>query len=168
MVIRVLIYILIFTFKVLENALGTLRMILIANGKKQIGAILQLIISLIWILSTSMVITNIIKDYFKIIAFILGSYIGSLVGSIIEEKLALGANLIMVITEKYASNMIRSIRKKGFALTTFKGKGKNDFKTILIIVVKRKLRNEVFNIVKRYDNEAMIITENANATGGYY
>ena len=68
MVIGVLIYILIFTFKVLENSLGTLRMILIANGKKQIGAILQLVISLIWILSTSMVITNIIKDYFKIIS----------------------------------------------------------------------------------------------------
>ena len=26
----------------------------------------------------------------------------------------------------------------------------------------------VAHIVKKYDNEAMIITENANATGGYY
>ena len=161
-------YILIFLFKVLENALGTLRMILISNGKKQIGAILQLIISLVWILSTSMVISNIINDPLKIIVFMLGSYFGSSVGSKLEEKLALGSNLVMVITNKYANQMIRTIRKKGFALTTFKGKGQNDFKTVLIIIVKRKLRNEIFNIVKKYDNEAMIILGNASATGGYH
>lgn len=161
-------YILIFLFKVLENALGTLRMILISNGKKQIGAILQLIISLVWILSTSMVISNIINDPLKIIVFMLGSYFGSLVGSRLEEKLALGSNLVMVITNKYANQMIRTIRKKGFALTTFKGKGQNDFKTVLIIIVKRKLRNEIFNIVKKYDSEAMIILGNASATGGYH
>lgn len=143
-------------------------MILISGGKKQIGAILQLIISFIWILSTSLTLNNIINDYFKIVVFMLGSYIGSLIGSIIEEKLALGSNLIMVITNKDCSNMIRCIRKKGFALTSFKGKGINKEKSILIIVVKRKLQKEVLYIIKRYDNEAMIITNNTSATGGYY
>lgn len=163
-----MVYLLIFIFKILENALGTLRMILISGGKKQIGAILQLIISFIWILSTSLTLNNIINDYFKIVVFMLGSYIGSLIGSIIEEKLALGSNLIMVITNKDCSNMIRCIRKKGFALTSFKGKGINKEKSILIIVVKRKLQKEVLYIIKRYDNEAMIITNNTSATGGYY
>lgn len=143
-------------------------MILISNGKKQIGAILQLIISLIWIISTSLVIIDIIKDPLKILAFALGSYFGSFIGSMIEEKLAIGSNLIMVITGADSKCMIRNIRKKGFAVTSFKGKGKDEFRTILIIVVKRKLRKEVFKIIKKCDKEAMIIVESASAMGGYH
>lgn len=162
------IYLLIFIFKVLENALGTLRMILISNGKKHIGALLQLIISLIWIFTTSIVIVDVNKDPMKIFVFVFGTYIGSLVGSILEEKLALGSNLIMVITNEDAKRMLKNIRKIGFAVTSFKGKGKENFKTILIIHIKRKLRNKVFRIIKKCDNEAMIITFNASASGGYH
>ena len=165
---NIAIYIIIFVFKVLENSLGTLRMIFISNGRKQIGAFLQLIIALIWILTTSMVIVDINKDPLKIFVFVFGTYIGSLVGSIIEEKLALGANLIIVITNDVAKCMLKSIRKKGFAVTSFKGKGQNSFRTVLIIYVKRKLRNQIFKIIKKCDNEAMIITFNASATGGYH
>lgn len=161
-------YLLIFIFKILENALGTLRLILISNNKKHIGALLQLIISLIWIISTSLVIIDINKDIMKIIFFILGSYIGSYIGSIIEEKLALGSNLIIAITNKECGSMIRSLRKKGFALTTFNGKGKKQFKTILIIVVKRKRKNQLIRIIKSFDENVMIISEKANAFGGYH
>lgn len=164
----ILIYFSIFIFKVLENALGTLRMILVSGGRKQIGAILQLIISIIWIISTSMVITNIINNPFKIIAFSTGTYVGSLVGSIIEEKLALGSILIIAITHINSKDLIRCLRRKGFAVTSFNGQGKKDYRSILMIHVKRKLRKEVFSIIKKYDEKAMLIVENANATGGYH
>lgn len=162
------IYFLIFFSKVLENAIGTLRLIVVSNGRKWLGAILQLIISLIWIFSTSIVLTNINEDYFKIIVFILGCAVGSLVGSIMEEKLAMGSNLVFVITNNESKCMIKSLRKCGFAVTHFKGNGKYDAKEILIILVKRKLRKSVFSIVKKCDEKAMIIIENAVAMGGYH
>ena len=165
---NIFVYILIFCFKVLENALGTLRIIIISNGKKQIGAILQLIISLIWVISTGLVVVDIVNDPIKILVFSLGTYFGSLLGSVIEEKLALGSNLVMVITNIDSKCMIRSLRKKGFAVTTFKGQGKKDYRSVLLILVKRKLREEVFRIVKKCDNNAMIIIENASAFGGYH
>lgn len=162
------IYFLIFFSKVLENAIGTLRLIVVSNGKKWLGAILQLVISLIWIFSTSIVLSNIKEDYFKIVVFILGCAAGSLVGSVIEEKLAMGSNLVMVITNKEPKCMIRSLRKCDFAVTHFMGNGKYDEKEILIILVKRKLRSKVFRIVRKCDDSAMIIVENAFAINGYY
>jgi len=51
-------YLLIFSSKVIENALATLRLIVVANGKKLIGSFLNLIISIIWIISTSLVVQN--------------------------------------------------------------------------------------------------------------
>lgn len=158
-----------FFLKVFENTLGTLRLIVVANGKKHTGAFLQFIISLIWIFSTTITINNITKDYFKIIAFALGCYVGSLIGSILEEKIALGSNLIIVITNINSSKcMIKKLRNNNFAVTSFKGQGKDEFRKILIIMVKRKLRQNIFSIVKSCDKNALIIVEIANASGGYY
>lgn len=80
-------YFLILFNKIVENMLGTVRIIVIAKERKILGAILNGLISLVWILSTSMVINNINKDVFKIIFFCLGAIIGSYLGSVIEKKI---------------------------------------------------------------------------------
>jgi len=84
---KIITYILIFLFKVIENTLSTLRIIAISNRKKLLGAILQGIVSIVWVISTSLVVINIQKDPLKIISFTLGALIGSYIGSIIEEKI---------------------------------------------------------------------------------
>ena len=56
-----MIYFFIFSAKLLENAISTLRLIVVSSGKKIFGAILNLIVSIIWIFSTSLAIIN-IKD----------------------------------------------------------------------------------------------------------
>ena len=55
-----MIYLFIFVAKVIEISLGTLRMIVIANGKKWLGAILQLASALVWIFSTEAVLVGIL------------------------------------------------------------------------------------------------------------
>jgi uncharacterized protein YebE (UPF0316 family) len=78
-------YFLIFFTKAIENTLSTLRIIVIAYGRKQIGALLQFIIAITWILCTGTLIKD-IDNPIKIICFASGCYIGSLLGSILEEK----------------------------------------------------------------------------------
>lgn len=85
---NIITYILIFAFKIIENTLSTIRIIVISNRKKILGAILQGTVSIVWVISTSLVVINIQKDPFKIISFTLGATIGSYIGSIIEEKLS--------------------------------------------------------------------------------
>ena len=82
---NIIIYILIFAFKITENTLSTIRIIAIAHRKKLLGAILQGTVSIIWIISTSLVVID-IKNPIKIISFTLGAIIGSYLGSTIEEK----------------------------------------------------------------------------------
>ena len=65
-----LIYLAIFFCKIVENAVGTLRLIVVANGKKKLGALLQGIVALVWIFGTGIVIVNINKDIFKIVIFV--------------------------------------------------------------------------------------------------
>ena len=160
-------YIFIFVSKIIENAVGTLRLIVVSNGKKVLGAILQLVISLVWVLSTGAVVININKDPLKILFFCLGSLVGSYLGSIIEEKLALGSNMLTCITEKN-DVIIDYIRNKGYAVTSVEGKGKDADKNILFIMIKRKEVYKIACLLKRKDHNTMIISEAATTINGGY
>ncbi|MBE6149158.1 MAG: hypothetical protein E7170_00355 [Firmicutes bacterium] len=146
-----MVYFFIFISKIIENAISTLRLILVANGKKFLGAILNLIISLIWIISTSLVIIDIQNDYFKIVVFIFGSFLGSYVGSLIEEKIAIGSNMLFLVSKKEIEikNCLDKLNYNSYII--------ND--DILIIMVDRKKRKDVLNIVKNIDNDVIIISE---------
>lgn len=160
-------YIFIFISKIIENAVGTLRLIVVANGKKILGAILQLVISVVWVLSTGAVVVNVNKDPFKILFFCLGSLVGSYLGSIIEEKLALGSNMITCITDK-DNNITDYIRNRGYAVTSVEGKGKDADKNILFIMIKRKELYEIVRMLKKRDKNSMIISEAATTINGGY
>ena len=73
-----MIYIIIFIFKLIENTLSTIRIIVINQGKKILGAILQGIVTLVWAISAGLTIIDFKKDYLKIFVFCLGAFIGSL------------------------------------------------------------------------------------------
>lgn len=164
-----ILYITIFLSKIIENSLGTLRLIVVASGKKNLGAILQFIITLVWILVTGTVVKNIAKDPLTIFFFAFGSYIGSYSGSLIEEKLAMGTNLLMAIINNYSANIICSeLQNKGVGITTLNGEGFFNKKKILLIFVSRKKQKEISHIIKTIDKKAMIISESAKALYGGY
>ena len=142
---------LIFILKIIENCLNTIRIILVSNNKKVLGALLLGITSLLWIISASIVIIN--NSILKIISFVIGSVIGSYLGSLIEEKIALGTSLITVIIDNKYTDIIRN--KINYKISIIK----NDNEDILLIIVPRKKRNNLVNIIKKINNNATIISE---------
>ena len=157
-----LIYILILFSKILENALATLRLIVVANGKKTLGALLQLAIAIIWILVTGSVVVDIKNDPLKIIFFGIGSFVGSYIGSYIEEKIAFGNNMLIVILDlENGIHITNKIRDKGYIVTTIKGEGMLNDKLILMIVISRKNRPGLIKEINKLDNNCLIISENA-------
>ena len=155
-----LLYLIIFTSKIIENALSTLRMIVVSNGKKKLGAFLNGIIAIVWILVTGVVIIDINKDVFKIIFFCLGSIVGSYLGSIIEEKIALGSSMILAIIESKYINLIENILNNKDYYTTFIDSKNKDI-SLLIIMVRRKKVNQILKTIKRIDENAIVIAERA-------
>ncbi len=167
---NIILYIIIFVAKVIENALGTLRFIVIANNRKGLGAFLQFLISLVWISTTGIVVVDINEDPLKIFFFALGSLVGSYYGNIIEEKMALGSNmLIAIIDAKHGKKIVNELRNNDFAVTVLKGKGKNKTRYVLMIVIPRRKQNKIVEIINNIDSSAMIISEKASTiSGGYY
>lgn len=143
-----MIYIGIFISKILENTLSTLRIIVVSNGKKKLGAILQGMVALIWIFVTGVVIIDINKDIFKIIFFIIGSIVGSYLGSLLEEKIALGTNLIII-----KSNKIDNLK---YILKNYNLNIKDNY---ILFLSKRKKTKEIVEKVLNADSNSKIILE---------
>lgn len=149
-----MIYFLIFISKVVESALSTLRLILVANGKKILGMILQFFITLVWVITTSIVIIDIKNDYFKALAFILGASLGSLVCSYIEECIAMGNNMLTcIINPNIKSKIENKLIEKNYKIIETNDCGK------IIVLTKRKKRNQVKKIIKNFDENSILIIE---------
>ena len=146
-----MLYIIIFILKILENALGTLRLIIVSNGKKIEGAILNFMLSLVWVISTSMVVID--NNIYKILVFAFGSLIGSYIGSVLEEKIALGNNMLFVVSKKndLIKEKLKDLNYDNYKITD----------GILIIMTSRKKRKEVIDLILKIDKEAKIISETA-------
>lgn len=151
-----LIYFLIFISKIIENALATLRLIVVANGKKLLGAILQGIVALVWIFVTGIVIIDVNKDPIKIIIFCVGSIVGSYLGSLLEQKIGMGTNMIMCVIKEQYENDIKE-KLENYQIITLCEKDKNY--SILFIVMRRKETREISTIIKNIDNNAILISE---------
>lgn len=165
---NIILYIVIFASKILENALATLKVIFVANGKKMLGAILNTVCSVIWVFTAGVVIVDVNKDIIKVIAFCLGSGIGSYVGSFIENKLALGTNLVMCIIDKEELSMVDKLRDIGYGITSVSGYGKDKEKYVLFIFTTRKKRKKLVKDIKELNEECVIISETANSIYGGY
>lgn len=155
-----MIYILIFILKLIENMISTLRLIMVSNGKKLAGALLQFICGVVFIISASLVIINFNEDVFKVLAFSLGCAVGSYIGCIIEEKMALGDNLILCITEK--QDLSDHLREQGYIITTTIGEGLKNKKYILYIMISRKKRYQLIDTIENLDPKAVLISENCH------
>ena len=151
-----LVYFLIFISKIIENALSTLRLIVVANGKKRLGAILQGIIGLVWIFVTGIVIIDVNKDPIKIVIFCMGSIVGSYLGSVLEEKIAMGTNMLVCVVKEMYEKTVKQILKN-YQIITLCEKDKNH--SILFIVMKRKEISKISIIIKSIDKGAIVVSE---------
>ena len=140
-------YFLVFIFKIIEDALATLRLIVISNGRKLLGSILQFICTIIWIILTGSVLIDFMDDFGKVIAFSIGSFFGSYLGCLIEEKIALGTNSFII---KYNSNLKKLLNDYNYVFLS------ND---LIMITAPRRKAKDVIKIVKKCDRNSFIISE---------
>jgi len=166
---RLALYFFILMAKTIETTLGTFRLIVVADGKKVLGAFLLFLASIIWVIAASTVVIGIMDDPIKVVVYALGNGIGSYLGNVLEEKIALGKNSITAICDVEKGTKLAAIlREKGFGVTEVVGTGKEIPRKILYIMAKRKSKNKVISIVKKFDDSAVVMAEAVTSIDGGY
>ncbi|MBK8808915.1 MAG: hypothetical protein IPO21_20710 [Bacteroidales bacterium] len=105
--------------RIVDVSLGTVRIIFISKGYKKLAPIIGFFEVLIWIIAIGNVMKN-LENWICFFAYAAGFATGNYVGMLLEEKLALGYEMIRVITKTKADELIGVLRNKGYGTTQVK------------------------------------------------
>ncbi|WP_026895483.1 DUF2179 domain-containing protein [Clostridiisalibacter paucivorans] len=163
-------YLTIFMARVIDVSMGTIRTIMVVQGRKTQAALIGFFEIIIYTMALATVVKQ-LDDIGNILFYALGFACGNYVGGYIEEKMALGditAQIILKSNEN-VDNIIEDLRDNGFGVTVLEGQGKEGVRKILKITLKRKNINNLRQIIDNLDNEAFITVSDAKyIKGGYF
>lgn len=151
--------------RVVDVSMDTIRVIMIAKGYRSKAPIIGFFQVLIWIITITRIMAN-LENWTAYIGYAGGFAIGTYVGMKLEEKLALGYELIRVITSTDATRLIRELSEKGYHITFVDGEGRDGKVGILFIVERRKVIRDVIEIIKKLNPKAFYTIEDVRFVGG--
>ncbi len=153
----ILLYFLIFTGKIIEVGMATVRIVLITKGEKLKGSVIGFFEVLLWVAITATVLVDIAEDPFKVVVVSLAFAAGNYFGSIVENKLNIGTVKIEAVVKKTEGKRIsRAMREMGFALTAIDAYGRDERREILYMHVPRKYMEKATRVLREMQADAVI------------
>lgn len=150
--------IIIFAMRLCDVSLMTIRIIFVSKGIKFWASVLGFFEITVWLIAISQVMNNLDNPIYAL-AYSLGFATGNYLGAVLEEKIAIGVNLLRVITNKDAQPLVDYLRKSGFGVTSIDAEGARGPVKILYSVVRRKDLQKMINIVKEFNPNAFYSIE---------
>lgn len=150
--------ILIFCARTCDVTLGTLRNIFLSKNIRYIVPFLGFFEVLIWLMAVSQIIQN-LHNVLCYIAFAGGYSMGIFVGIKIEERLALGTQLLRIITNLDPSSLIQNLQQNNFGVTSIDAQGAKGPVKILMTVIKRKDVELVAKLIDEHNPHAFYSIE---------
>jgi len=153
----------IFSLRLADQSLGTMRSLLVAKNKPIYAALIGLVESAIWIVAISQVIKD-IDDPILIAAYAAGFAAGTILGSYIERIVGVGNIVVRVFSPANSPSVAEVLRENGHGVTVIDGEGKDGpVKIYLCIIPRRKLKS-VLKMIVTITPKAYITTDMANPT----
>ncbi len=120
-----------------------MRIIFVSKGKKNIAPFLGFFEVLIWIVAISKIMEN-LDNYVNYIAYAAGFATGNFVGMIIEEKMAMGIQMIRVFAHERGQELVQSLNSNGYGSTFIEAHGAREEIHLIYTIVHR---NELANVI---------------------
>lgn len=154
----VIIPIMIFFARICDVSIGTMRIIFVSKGKKSIAPILGFFEVFIWILAISKIMQN-LDNYVNYVAYAAGFATGNLVGMIIEEKLALGIQMIRVFSDDRGPELVKMLNGAGYGTTSVLAQGAKEKVFLVYTIVYRQELEKVLDLIKSFNPKAFFTIE---------
>ena len=142
----VILPLLIFISRLGDVTLATLRHIFISKGLKKIVPVIGFFEVLIWLIAIRQVFNN-LNNVVCFLAWAGGFSMGTYVGMIIEEKLALGMQIIRVITSADYAKLTDGLKQINQGYTIVDGQGSKGPVKLIFLQVRRKNKSQVIHLI---------------------
>lgn len=149
---------LIFTARIIDQSIGTVRIVMISKGQKFWAPLLGFFEVLVWLLAISRIFEN-LDNWVCYFAYAAGFATGNYIGLKIEEKLAMGIVKIQVITRKPADLLIEKLLAAGYGITHQDANGATENVSIIYSIIKRTELPKMIEKIKAYNPKAFYSIE---------
>lgn len=149
---------LIFLARVCDMSLDTIRILLMSRGKTFVAPLLGFFQVLIWLLVIRQIFIN-LNNVACYLAYAGGFAVGTFAGMYIEERIAVGVEVVRVITRSDATQLIEYLRQKDFGVTSMNAQGTTGQVNVIFTIVRRADVPKVLEAVKRFNPKAFYTVE---------
>lgn len=153
---------LIFLARICDVSIGTMRIIFVSKGKKYIAPILGFFEVFIWIIAISKIMQN-LDNYINYVAYAAGFATGNFVGMIIEEKLAIGIQMIRVFISENGMELVKTLNSNGFGATTVEAHGAKERVHLVYTIVHRNEMENALEVINAFNPRAFYTIEDVKA-----
>jgi len=154
----VILPLIIFFARICDVSLGTMRIVFVSKGKKKIAPFLGFFELFIWIVVISEIFKN-ADSMMCYIAYAAGYAAGNFIGMNIEERIAIGSQVIQVFSSKDIVPLQKCLHNAGFGTTVVEGDGSSGKTNILYTVINRKTFTQAEKILRDFDPLIFYVTE---------
>jgi uncharacterized protein YebE (UPF0316 family) len=154
----VILPLLIFSARVCDVSLGTIRVIFISKGIKYLAPIIGFFEVIIWLLAIGQVMNN-LTNAACYIAYGGGFAAGTFIGMEIEEKISLGLTSVRIISNEDPAKLVEYLRSRNYGVTTIDGKGAEGPVKIIYSIIRRQDLTNVVDAIKTLNPGAFYSVE---------
>jgi uncharacterized protein YebE (UPF0316 family) len=160
---------LIFALRIGDVSIGTVRTLLMVQGRRLPATALAVVESTIWVLAVSRVIGGGgLDNPLKVVGYACGFAAGTLVGMTVERMLAVGKVLVRIISRDGNDPLRKALHDGGFGATTLQGIGRDGPVQVHFVVAPRRRLKAMLRVIRSADPHAFITHEPVNdAIGGF-
>lgn len=149
---------LIFSARILDVSLQTLRIIFVSRGLKYLAPAVGFFEVIIWLLAIRVIMQN-LNNWACYIAYGAGFAMGNFIGIFIEKRLAIGNSIVRVITCKDATPLIKHLSSSGYGVTSIKAEGSEGNVHVIYIIIKRHDLEAIGEVIRDFNPNAFYTVE---------
>ena len=153
---------LIFLARICDVSIGTMRIIFVSKGKRNIAPILGFFEVLIWITAISKIMQN-LDNYINYIAYAAGFATGNFIGMIIEEKLAMGFLMIRIFAHERGPELVSILNSSGYGATVVEAHGARNGVHLIYTIVHRNELEKVLKVITNFNPKSFYTIEDVKS-----
>lgn len=154
--------VIIFFGRIVDVALGTLRIIFVSKGEKNKAPLIGFVEVFIWVVVISQILVR-ANDMVSYLSYAAGYAAGNYIGLSIEDRIAYGIVLCRIYTQKNGKELVQILNKMDVGATMTHGTGSTNEVDIIETVVGRKEFKRLVNTLNDFDNNIFYVVEDVRS-----
>lgn len=159
----VILPLLIFCARIMDQSIGTMRLIFLSKGMKFLAPFLGFFEVIIWLLAVSQIMQH-LDNWLCYIAYGAGFAMGNFIGMKLEERISLGTVIIRVFLTQDSHELVSSLKQQDFGLTTVDAEGSKGKVKLLFSVIRRKEIKGFIETIQQFNPGAFYTIEEVKST----